>query len=173
MRACEHRTSDQLNRWQAHRSCAHQLRRHCLVATTDQHNGIHGLGTQHFLRVHGHEVAQIHAGGLRKALMQGDGGEVHRQTTRHQDAPLHCLHQLRHVAMARVVGAPCVGNTNHGPIQGLVCVARPLDEGFAQKEREPTITVVGESFGDTARCSFRMNRGLLLWLVRHGRVNHG
>ena len=145
VRARQHRPGDELHRRQARRGRAHQLRRHRLVATADQHHGVHRLRAQHLLGVHGHEVAQVHAGGLRKAFVQRDGGEGHRQATRQHDAALHRFDELHHVAVAGVVGTACVDDADDGALQGGVAVARAFDEGLAQEERELAVAVARQA----------------------------
>ena len=44
----------------------HDLRGKGLVAAADEHHGVHGLGADHLLGIHGHEVAQKHGGGVAK-----------------------------------------------------------------------------------------------------------
>ena len=95
VRAGQHRAGDELDGRQTSRGCAHELCWHGFVTAANQHHRVHGLGTQHFLGVHGHEVAQIHAGGRSKTFMQRDGGEGHGQATCQQDATLERLDQLR------------------------------------------------------------------------------
>ena len=134
VRSGQHRAGDQLNGRQAGRGCAHQLRGHGFVATANQHHRVHRLGADQFFGLHGHHVAQIHAGGGGKTLVDGHGGEIHRQTPGEHHAAFDRLDQLRGIAMAGVVSAAGVGNANHRPIQGAVGVARAFDEGFAQKQ---------------------------------------
>ena len=58
------------------RGRAHQLRRHRLVAAADQHHRVHRLRADHLLGVHRHQVAQVHAGRMREALVDRDGREI-------------------------------------------------------------------------------------------------
>ncbi len=46
------------------------------LCTSDQHHGVDGLGPDHLLRVHAHQVAEEHARGRGERLVQADGGEV-------------------------------------------------------------------------------------------------
>ena len=70
MRAGQHRAGNQLHARHVGRYRAHQLRRHSLVATADQHHRVHRLRPNHFFGIHRHQVAQEHAGRMRKAFVQ-------------------------------------------------------------------------------------------------------
>ena len=131
MRAREHGAGYELDAGQSSRGCAHQLGRHSFVAAANHDNGIHGLSANHFLCVHGHEVAQVHAGRLGKTLPDGDRWEIHGQTACEHDAPLDRFDQLRHVAMTGVVAAACICNANDRPVQRTVCVASTFDKSFS------------------------------------------
>ena len=134
MRAGEHRAGDQGNGGNVGRGRAHQLRRNGFVAASDQYHRIHWLRPDHFLGIDRHEVAQIHAGGIGEAFMDRDGGKAHRKATREQDAALHRLDQLGHVAVTRVVAARRVGDADHGSGQRVIGVARALDERLPEKQ---------------------------------------
>ena len=162
MRAGQHRTRDKLNRRQTSGRRPHQLCWHSFVAAANQNHRVHGLGTQHFLGVHGHEVAQIHAGGRSKAFMQGNGGKGHGQATGEQNAAFQGFDQLGRVAMAGVVGTGGVGNADDGLVQSRVGVAGSFDEGFAQKQRKPLIPIGGQPLAKTAG---------IRWFER--RIGHG
>ena len=111
----------------------HDLGGEGLVAATDQHHRIHGLGTNHFLGVHGHEVAQEHGGGMGETFADGNGGEHHRQTAREQNAALYAFDQVGHIAVAGIVVTEGVGHTDDGAIERVIGISGGFDEGFAQE----------------------------------------
>ena len=152
--ADEHRSRDQLDRRHVGTHRRHQLRRHGLVAAADQHHRIHRLGPDHLLRVHGHEVAQEHAGWTGEGLVDGDRRELHREPPCQHDTPLHRLDQAGHVAVARVEVAEGVGDADDRPIQGIVGKACGLDERLAQKQRETRVAVAGEVATQAGRGRF-------------------
>ncbi|MNS53029.1 hypothetical protein D3C72_857720 [compost metagenome] len=172
VRAGQHRPRDQLNGGHAGGRRAHQLGGHGLVAAADQHHGVHGLRADHFLGVHGHEVAQVHAGGLREALVHRNGREVHGQAARQHDAALDGFDQLRRVAVAGVVAAARVDDADDRTGQGVVGQAGALDERLAQEQRKALVAVVREPARHALRGGAvaikRAHRGLgALGLVRH------
>ncbi len=76
---CHHRPGHKLDCRHVGGGCAHQLRRHRLVAAADQHHRIHRLRPYHFLNVHGHEVAEHEAGRAEEYLAQRNGRKIDRQ----------------------------------------------------------------------------------------------
>jgi hypothetical protein len=142
--ADEHGTRDQLNCRNIGTHSRHELRRYGLVASSDEHDGVHRLGPDHLLRVHCHEVAQEHAGGTGEGLVDGDRGEFHWEPTRQHDAPLHSLDQTGHVAVARVEVAEGVGDAHDRAVEGVIGKACGLNERLAQEQGEAWITVAGE-----------------------------
>ena len=157
--AGQHGAGDELDGRNAGRSRAHQLRRHGLVAAADEHHRIHGLGADHLFGIHGHEVAQVHAGGRGETFVEGDGGEGHGQPACEQDAALDRFDEHGHVAVARIVGAARVGDADHHPIQGRVRVARPLDERLAQELGKPFIAIAGQALVQACGLGFAGNAG--------------
>ncbi len=172
VRAGQHRPGDQLDGGYACRGGTHQLRRHGLVAAADQHDGVHRLRADHLLGVHGHEVAQVHAGGLGKAFVHRDGGKVHRQAAGQHDAALDGLDELRGVAVAGVVAAAGVDDTDDGTRQGIVRQAGALDEGLAQEQRKTLVAVIGQPAGDALRGGAVAVEGALAGLAALGLVRH-
>ena len=144
VRSREHRAGHQRNGRHAGGSAAHQLSGHRLVAAADEHHGIHRLRTYHLLGVHRHQVAHIHARRLGEALVDRDGREFHRQSACKHDAALHRLDELVGIAMARVIGAARVGDSDHEAVQRIICVPGALDEGPAQEDGKVEIAVVGQ-----------------------------
>ena len=57
MGARQHGTCDQLNGRNTGGRRTHQLRRHRFIATTNQYHRVHGLRTNHFFRIHRHQVS--------------------------------------------------------------------------------------------------------------------
>ena len=129
----------------------HHLGRQGLVAAADQHHGIHGLGADHLLAVHRHQIAQQHAGGMGEGLMQADGGKDHGQRAGEHDPALHRLDDLGHIAVAGIEIAMGIGDADDGPVQRVVGIAGGLDEGLAQEQREFRIAIAGEIFLQAAR----------------------
>ena len=78
MAAGRHRAADELDRRNIRGGRAHQLRGHGLVASADEHDGVHRLGAHHLLDVHRHQIAKFQAGRMEKDLSQRDGREYDR-----------------------------------------------------------------------------------------------
>src|SRR5207244_7324729 len=93
----------------------------------------------------------------REGLVDGDGGELHRQAAGQHDAALHRLHELRHVAVARIEIAERIGDADDRPLQRVVGIALGLDEGLAQEQRERLVAVAGQAFSQSVA------HRLLLW----------
>ena len=127
----------------------HDLRRQGLVATADQHHRVHRLGTDHFLRIHRHQVAQEHRGGMSETLADGNGGKHHRQAAREHDSALYALDQVGHIAVARIEVAEGIGHADDRAIEGIVGISAGLDEGFAQEQRETGVTIAGQPLAQT------------------------
>jgi hypothetical protein len=66
----EHRASDELHRRDIGGHRAHELRRHRLVAATDQDRSIHRLRREHRLGVQSGQVAIVHAGREQRGLAE-------------------------------------------------------------------------------------------------------
>ena len=147
--AHHHRPGRQHDGRQIDAGSGHDLRRQGLVAAADQHYRVHRLRTDHFLRIHRHQVAQEHRGGMGETLADGDGGKHHRQTAGEHDAALYALDQVRHVAVAGIEVAEGIGHTDDRAIEGVVGIAGRLDEGFAQEQRETGVTVAGQPLAQT------------------------
>ena len=81
-----------------------------------------------------------------EALADRDGGEKHGQAASKHDAALHALDEVGNVAVAGVVVAESVGDTDDRALQGIVGVAHRLDERFAEEEREARVAVAGQPF---------------------------
>jgi hypothetical protein len=141
VRAGQHGPGDELDSRHAGGRCAHQLRGHGLVATAYENDRIHGLRANHFLGIHRHQVAQVHGCRRRKAFVNGDGREVHRQAAAKHHTALHRFNQLRHVAVARVIRTARIDDTDHRPVQGLVGITGALDESLAQEQRKVLVAV--------------------------------
>ena len=153
--ADQHRAGDQHDGRHIGTGSGHQLGRHGFVATTDQHDGIHRLGADHFLGIHRHQIAQEHRGRVGKALMDRDGREGHRQAAGQHHSALHGLDQLRHIAVAGVVIAERIGNADDRPLQRIIAETHGLDKSPPQKQRKTGITITREplahTFGHTVR----------------------
>ena len=108
-----------------------------------EHHRVHRLGADHLLGVHRHQVAQEHASGVGEALVDGDGGEDHRQAAGQHHAALDRLDQVGDVAVAGVEVAVGVGDADDRPVERVVGVAHGLDEGLAEEQREAGVAVVG------------------------------
>lgn len=80
--------------------------------------------------------------------MHTDRRELHRQPARELHPALGGVHELRHIGVARVEGAVGVDDADDGPRERIVRVAKGLDEGFAQEEREVRVAVVGEPLAE-------------------------
>ena len=158
VRSGEHRTGDELDRRHVGRNRAHQLRGNRLVTAADQHHRIHRLRADHFLGVHRHEIAQVHAGRMRKALVDGNRRKVDRDATGQHDAALHRLDELRRIAMAGVVPAAGVDDPDDRTRQRVVAVPCALDECLAKEQREFAIAVAGQALLEAA----------FVVLARHG-----
>ena len=77
-----HRSHDKLNRGNRRRHGPHDLRGARLVAAADQHHRAHGLGPDHFLDVHRHQIAKHEARGTEEDLTERDGRKVEGQAAR-------------------------------------------------------------------------------------------
>ena len=142
-RSRQHRPRHQLHRRHIRRRRCHQLRRHRLVAAADQHRRIHRLGGQHRLGIQRRQVPVMHGRRKQRRLAQGHRRERHRQTAGGQHAALHRLDQLRHRAVAVVVGRTGIDDPHHRPVQHRLRVAHRFREGPAQIQREILVAVVG------------------------------
>ena len=129
----EHGASGEDDGGEIDTGCGHDLGRKILVAAADKDNGVHRLGSDHLLSVHGEEVAEEHRGGVGEALTDRNGGEHHRQSAGKQDAALDALDQVQHIAVAWIVVTEGIGYTDDGAIERILGIAGRLDEGFAQK----------------------------------------
>ena len=58
----DHRTRHGENGWYIHACSTHEQSGDCLVASSNQHDRIHRLGSNHLLGVHRHQVTKKHAG---------------------------------------------------------------------------------------------------------------
>ena len=134
--------ADQLDRRLAGARCAHQLRRHGLVAAAHQNDRVHRLGADHLLGVHRHEVAELHGVGRQRRLVQRCGRELERETARRRHAALDRLQQLGEVAVAGVELGVRVGDADHGTLELLPRVAHRLGERAPHVDREVAIPVV-------------------------------
>ena len=152
--ADHHRAGRHHDRGLVGRDRAHHLRRQGLVAAADHHHGVHRLRAHHLLGVDRHQVAQVHRGRRREALVDRDGGEFHRQPARQHHAALHRLDQLRHVAVAGVEVRIGVGDADDRPVERVVGEALGLDEGLAQEQRKAGIAVGGETFAEAGGHDF-------------------
>ena len=164
VRSREHRAGHQRNGRHAGGSGAHQLRGHRLVAAADEHHGVHRLRTDHLLGVHRHQVAHVHARRLGEALVDRDGREFHRQSACKHDAALHRLDELVGVAVARVIGAAGVGDSDHEAVQRIVGVPGALDEGLAQEDGKAEVAVAGQALVHALR---RLRFGLVGLAIAH------
>ena len=144
--ADHHRAGRHHDRGLVGRDRAHHLRGQRLVAAADHHHGVHRLRAHHLLGVDRHQVAHVHRGRVREALVDRDGGEFHRQPARQHHAALHRLDQLRHVAVAGVEVRIGVGDADDRPVERVVREALGLDEGLAQEQRKAGIAVGGQTF---------------------------
>jgi hypothetical protein len=160
VRTGQHGTRHELDRRNARRHRAHQLGGHGLVAPSDQHDGVHRLGADHFLRVHRHEVAQVHAGRMREALVDGNGRKFDRQAAREHHAARHGGDEITRVAVTWVEAAAGVDDADDRPGEGVIRITRTLDEGAAEKEREGGVAIARQAFAKAGRVG----------VVRHGRV---
>jgi hypothetical protein len=119
----------------------HEQSRHGFVAATDQHDRIHRLGADHLFGVDGHLITQKHAGRVGKRFVQRDNRKIDGQAAGQHDTALHRLDQLRNIAMAGVVAAEGIGNTDYWPFQRIVRIAHGLDEGLAQEDGKSGIAI--------------------------------
>ena len=67
------------------------------------------------------------------------------------DAALDRLDHVGNVPVAGVVAGGGVGDADDRPVERLVGVAHRLDEGFAEKEREAGVAIVGEALPHAGR----------------------
>ena len=143
VRRGQHRPGHQLDRRNVRRRRGHQLRRHRLVAAAHQHHRVHRLRRQHRLGVERGEVPVMHRTRMQRRLAQRHRGERHRQPAGGQHAALHRLDQVRHRAVAVVVGRAGVDDADHRAIQHRLRIPHRLGEGAAEIQRELAVAVVG------------------------------
>lgn len=105
-------------------------------ATTHQNNAIHRLRLHHLLRVHRHQVPEVHARRVREALVQADRRERHGQRAREHDAALDGLDERGDVPVAWVEARRGVDDADDGSFECVVRVACAFDECLAQEERK-------------------------------------
>ena len=156
--ADHHRPDRNHHGWQVGRDRGHDLRRQRLVAAADHDHGIHRLGADHFLGIHRHQIAQIHRGRERKTFGDRDGRKHHRHRARQHHAAFYGLDDLRHVAVAGIVVAVGVGDTDDRAVQRIVRIAHRLDEGLAQEQRKAGVAVTGQSLAKPV-CHFLVSPG--------------
>ena len=147
--AHQHRPGRQHNRRQIHAGDRHHLRGQILVAAADHHHRIHRLRADHLFRLHRHQVAQEHRGGMREALRNRNSRKHHGQPAGQHHSALHALDQVGHVAVAGIVVAESIGNADDGPVERIVGIARRLDKGLAQEQRELGVAVTRQPFAQT------------------------
>ena len=141
----QHRSGDELHGRQIGRGRAHQLRRHGLVATADQHHRIHRLGPDHLLGVHRHQVAEHQAGRdsgrSRPARWWGTPAAARRRvsTPRFTASTSSGIVRWQLLKPLAVCAMPDDGTIEH--LQGVAHRAR---ERAAQVQREAAVAVVGE-----------------------------
>ncbi len=112
MGAAEHRTADHGNGRNAGARRGHQLGRDGLVATTDQDHGVHRLRLDHLFGFHRHHVAQEHAGRIGEGFVQRDGREHDGKAAGQHHAAADRLDQLGSVAVAGIVPASRIGDSD-------------------------------------------------------------
>lgn len=161
-----HRPRDQVQDGLIRRDTAHELRGRRLVAAANQHHGVARLRAYHLLRVHAHEVAQIHARRAGKRLMQADGGKVNGQAASELHAALDGLDELRHVGVARVEAAVRVDDAYDGAGQRIFAVAEGFDEDFAEEQREVPVAVGGEALSE-ASALLNGRAQVIVWIGTH------
>ena len=69
----QHWPGDEVDGGHGRGSCGHELGWQGFVAAAEQHDCVHGLGGDHFLGCHGHEVAVEHGGGGEEDFAEGKG----------------------------------------------------------------------------------------------------
>ena len=114
MAARHHGASHQHDRRPAGGHRAHELRRHGLVAAAHEHDRVHGLRPDHFLRVNRHQVAVFEARGAEKDFAQRDRGEGDRQRAGREHSALDRVQQFGEVAVAIVETGRRIGDADHG-----------------------------------------------------------
>ena len=129
---------------------AHDLRRQRLVAAADHDQRIHRLRPHHFLGVHGHQIAQHHAGRMGKGFVDADGRKHHRQRAGQHHPALDRFDQLRRIAVAGIVVARRVGDADDRPVERVVGIAGRLDERLAQEQREGLVAVARHTLPEAA-----------------------
>lgn len=145
MCAGEHRTRDELHGWHAGRGRTHELRGDRLVATADEYDGVHRLGANHLLGVHRHEVAQIHAGRVSEAFVDGNRRKLDRQSARKHHAALHRSDEVRGVAVTGIVTAAGVDDADDRARQRVGGITGALDEGVAEEQGECLVAVARQA----------------------------
>jgi hypothetical protein len=93
--------------------------------------------------VHRHEVAQIHAGRVREAFVNRNGGEFDGQPAGQHHTPTDGADEFAGVAMTRVEAAAGVDDAHDRPGECVVGVTGALYNGGAHEERKRGITVTG------------------------------
>jgi hypothetical protein len=110
------------------------------------------MGADHLLGVHGHQVAEQHAGGVQERLAQGDGRQLDGQPARLGDPPPHRRRQLPEAAMARIELAECVEDADDGLSHVLLVEAHLPHEGAPHEPGESRIPVVGQTLRNAFGC---------------------
>ena len=75
-----------------------------------------GLGGDHFLGRHGHEVAEEHGGGGEEDFAEGKGWKDEGQAARFKHASFDGFYELGHGAMAGGVVGRSIGDADDGPL---------------------------------------------------------
>jgi hypothetical protein len=114
MAARHHGASHQHDRRPAGGHRAHELRRHGLVAAAHEHDRVHRLRPNHFLRVNRHQVAVFEARGAEKDFAQRDRGEGDRQRAGCEHPALDRVQQFGEVAVAIVETGRRISDADHG-----------------------------------------------------------
>jgi hypothetical protein len=109
--------------------------------TSNQYNRIDRLSSDHFFRVHAHQIPQKHTGGAREALVNADGREVHGEAPAQLHPTFHSFDELRYVCVAWVEAGIRIHNANDGSRQSIIAISESLDECLSQEQGEMGVAV--------------------------------
>ena len=123
--------------------CAHELRRHGLVAAREQNDGVERMRADVLLDIHRHEVAIEHRRGLHEVLAERCRPELQRQSARLLHAPPHGRREPAEVEVAvdelrpRVADADDRATADRGAGEALGAQGGAMDEAAHAGRVEP------------------------------------
>jgi hypothetical protein len=99
--------------------------------TSNQNNRIHRLRLDHLLRIHTHQIPQIHRRRTRETLMNTNCREIHREPSIELNPTFDGFDKLRDITVARIETRVRIHDSDDGAGKCIFAVAERFDEDFA------------------------------------------